>query len=79
MELTKSELKLATEIAQKLDDMDSIEFHKGLVKQYSESYLKDRLAIVLRIPKDKIRTSRAAYYNYLVTSNVKQKKNYPRD
>lgn len=79
MELTKNEMKLAVEIAQILDDTESIEFHKALVKQYSESYLREKLNVVLKIPKDKIRTSRAAYYNYLVSHNAKHKKNNFRD
>ncbi len=79
MELTPHEEKLAVEIAEILDDMDSVEFHKILVKQYSESFLREKLAIVLKIPKDRIKTSRAAYYNYLVNTHASSKRKHSRN
>lgn len=79
MELTPNEEKLANEIAEILNDMESLQFHRGLVKQYSESYLREKLAVVLKTPKEKIRSSRAAYFNYLVNSHAKPKKNYSRN
>lgn len=79
MELTSHEKKLAIEIAQILDDIDSVEFHKILVRQYSESFLREKLAVVLKTPKEKIRTSRAAYYNYLVNTHASSRKKNSRN
>ena len=79
MEITKYQKELAFEIAKKLDDLDWVSFHEDLVKQYSESYLRQKLEYVMSLPNSRIKNSRAAYYIFLVTGNAKSKKQYSRN
>ena len=78
MEYTSQEEKLAIEIAEALDDVKSLKTHLLFAKQYSESFLREKLEIVLKTPKEDIRKSRAAYYTYLVTQHAIYRKHYPR-
>lgn len=77
MELTEREKKLANEIAEILDDMDALKYHEDLVRRYSESYLREKLAKTLATQN--IRKNRAALYVYLVTKSKRQRKNDSRD
>lgn len=71
MEITEREKKLAREIAEILDDMDALKYHEDLVRQYSESYLREKLAKTLATKN--IRKNRAALYVYLVTQNKRKR------
>ncbi len=77
MEYTPKEYKLAREIAESLQDMDSLGLHIKFVQTYTEGFLRKILNKVLSIPEDKIRKTRGALY----TSLVKQQGNEyrPRD
>lgn len=77
MDLTEREKKLALEIAEILDDMDALKYHEDLVRQYSESYLREKLAKTLATQN--IRKNRAALYVYLVTKSKRQRKNDSRN
>lgn len=78
MELTHQQKKIAREIAQTLDDMESLSYHEDLIKQYSESYLQEKLDFVMSLPRHKIKRSRAAYYIHLVNKNARSKKHNSR-
>lgn len=71
MDLSQEQENLAMEIAGQLDDMDSLTMHRRYVKEYSREFLLDMLDMVMKVPKRKIRASRAAYYVFLVTQNAK--------
>lgn len=62
MEKTKEEA-LAYEIAGKLDDLKSIDWHIKLCHKYSEHFLRQRLAEVFA---SKRKDNPARLYNYLV-------------
>jgi hypothetical protein len=65
--------KLAREIAEALNDMDSLAMHRQFVEQYSEEFLRKNLHKALATSQKKIRKSRAALYVFLVqgrNSNV---------
>lgn len=66
MEYTPKEYKLAVEIAETLNDMDSVSMHIKFVQTYSEPYLRKTLNKVMAIPEDKIRKTRGALYTALV-------------
>ena len=68
MALSKEE-KLAREIADALEDMDSYAVHLSFVQKYSESFLRKTLQKVLAIPEDQIRKTRGALFTYLVQQN----------
>ena len=64
--------ELAQEIAEALDDMDSLAFHRRCVSMYPEDFLRRQLAKALAMPSDKIRTTRARLYNSLVSRHDKK-------
>ena len=66
---TSKEEKLAREIADALDDNDSLTVHIGFVEKYSEAFLRKTLQRVLSIPEAQIRKTRGALFTYLVTQN----------
>jgi len=79
MELTSQEQKLAIELAQTLDDIESLLTYQKMVKQYAESYLRGKLAIVMKIPRNEIKKTRGAYFTFLVMQHEKSRRNYTRD
>ena len=66
---TQKEEKLAREIADALDDNDSLIVHIGFAEKYSESFLRKTLQKVLSLPQDQIRKTRGALFTYLVKQN----------
>lgn len=66
MNLTEKQERLAKEIAHALDDMDSIQWHRKIVATYSEDHLRKKLQKALSTPQEKIYSSRAALYNWLL-------------
>jgi hypothetical protein len=57
---------LASYLAEALDDREAIALHKRLVEKHPGEVLMEILSYVLNQPKSSIRSSRAAYFNYLV-------------
>ncbi len=70
MDVTPEQENLAGDIASKLDDMDSLPLHRKYAQIYPKAFLLDMLDMVLKVPKRKIRASRAAYYVFLVNQNA---------
>ena len=66
---TSKEEKLAREIANALEDNDSLVMHIAFAQKYSESFLRKTLQKVLSIPEDQIRKTRGALFTYLVQQN----------
>ena len=66
---TTKETKLAREIADALQDNDSLAVHIGFCEKYSEAFLRKTLQKVLSIPEDQIRKTRGALFTYLVNQN----------
>ena len=66
---TQKDEKLAREIAEALNDNDSLPVHIGFVEKYSETFLRKTLQKVLSIPQDQIRKTRGALFTYLVKQN----------
>ena len=67
---TSKEHKLALEIANALNDMDSFQSYQIMTRQYTESYLRKILTRVLAIPENKIRKSRGALFTFLVKQHA---------
>lgn len=57
---------LAQEIAQALDDMDSISWHRKMVQKYPKEFLLQKLNYVLSKPDKEIETTRVRLYNKIV-------------
>ncbi len=70
--MSNKQTALAYEFADALNDTKSIDFYLALVSKYSEEFLRDKLQIVLTTSEDKIKRSRAAYFNYLVSKHGKR-------
>ncbi len=64
--------KLAYEIAEALDDLDSLAIHRKFVEQYSETHLRKILFKVLSIPIENIRKTRGALFTHLVQQHNKK-------
>ncbi len=60
------ERRLANEIAETLEDRDSLVMHLQYVRKYKEEYLRKVLNKVMTLPPEKIRKSRAALYTFLI-------------
>jgi hypothetical protein len=65
MAISKEE-RLAREIADALNDNESLAIHITFAKKYSEAFLRKILQKVLSIPEDQIRKTRGALFTYLV-------------
>lgn len=65
------EIKLANEIAETLNDRDSITLHLQFSRKYKEDYLRKVLNKVMSLPEHKIRRNRAALYTFLINQNAK--------
>jgi len=61
------EIRLANEIAETLNDRDSIVLHLQFVRKYKEEYLRRILTKVMSMDERKIRRSRAALYTFLIS------------
>lgn len=66
---TQKEERLAREIADALNDNDSLAVHIGFAEKYSEGFLRKTLQKVLSMPQDQIRKTRGALFTYLVKQN----------
>lgn len=63
------EYKLAYEIADALNDMDSLEIHISFAESFNEGVLRKIFNRVMSIPEDKIKRTRGALYTYLVKNH----------
>lgn len=63
------EMKLAREIAETLNDTDSLPYHLVLVRKYNEDFLRKKLAKAMAFPESQIRKSRAALYISLINQS----------
>jgi hypothetical protein len=68
--MTKQE-KLAQELADALNDHDSIQFYRECTLKYSEDFLRKKMQKVLSIPEDQIRKSRGALFTYLIRDHAR--------
>jgi hypothetical protein len=68
---------LASEIATALKDNQAFSLHLTYAEKYPEDVLRTILSFVLSHPAEKISSSRAAYYNYLV-KQYERTGHYPR-
>ena len=66
---TQQQRKLALELANALNDMDSLTLHLGFAEKYSEDFLRKTLAKVMAIPEENIRKTRGALFTHLVNNN----------
>ncbi len=57
---------LALDLAKALNDFKGLPLYISFAKKYPESFLRETLSGVLETPRNKIRKSRAALFNYLV-------------
>jgi hypothetical protein len=69
MNYTNEEIKLAREIAETLDDHESLQLHLMYAVKYQESFLRRILAKVMSLPDEKIKKTRGALYTYLVNQH----------
>ena len=74
MEENTREYELAYELAETLDDVDSLMLYESFVRQYAESVLREKLAKVMATPKEKIRLNRAAFFNYLMQQHARKRR-----
>jgi hypothetical protein len=63
------EIKLANEIAEKLNDRDALPLFLAYTRKYQESHLRRILEKVVSIPENNIRKSRGALFTFLVTAH----------
>jgi hypothetical protein len=66
---TSEEIRLAREIAETLNDLDSLALHLMYVRKYKEEFLRKILAKVMAVPESKIRRTRAALYVFLINQS----------
>lgn len=64
--------QLALDLAQSLDDLKGIALYVFYARKYPESFLRMTLGAVKEIPREKIKRSRAALFNFLVQQYAKE-------
>ncbi len=72
--MTKQE-KLAQELADALNDHDSIQFYRDCALKYSEDFLRKKLQKTLSVPEDQIRKTRGALFTYLIRDHARGTRN----
>jgi tryptophanyl-tRNA synthetase len=73
------EMELAHEIAERLNDPDSLTQYLKYAKQYPHSVLRRKLEYVCSLPDRKITHSRGAYFIFLVEQQLKGNKDRRND
>lgn len=68
------EMQLAHEIAERLNDPDSLTQYLKYAKQYPHSVLRRKLDYVCSLPDQKITHSRGAYFIFLVEQQLRSNK-----
>ena len=76
---TNKQQKLALEIVNALQDMDSLQSYMMLTQRYQEAFLRKVLTKVLSIPEEKIKKSRGALFTFLVNQHAQNITNNIRD
>lgn len=66
---------LAYEIADALNDHESLSLYVSFTNRFQEDYLRKQLAKVMSVPENKIRRSRGALFTYLVLHHAKASHN----
>jgi len=64
---TPQEIQLANEIADTLNDRDSLQYHLQNARKLKEEFQRRILMKVMSLPESKIRKSRAALYTFLIS------------
>ena len=64
--------ELALEIAEALNDLDSLQLFISFAERYPEDYLRKVLDKVLAIPQDRIKKTRGALFTFLVKQHEQQ-------
>jgi len=64
---TPQEIQLANEIADTLNDRDSLQYHLQNARKLKEEFQRRILMKVMSLPENKIRKSRAALYTFLIS------------
>jgi hypothetical protein len=65
--------QLALDLAQGLNDAKGLPLYVFYARKYPESFLRMTLGAVKEIPREKIKKSRAALFNYLVQQYAKER------
>lgn len=71
--------KLAMELADTLNDHDAILLYVSFAEQYPEEKLREVLAKVMAIPRQKIKRTRGALFNYLMQQHGFKREVYNRN
>lgn len=66
MNYEKFEIELANEIADTLDDRESLPLFLGFAQKYKEEHLRRILKRVMNLPDDQIKKTRGALFTYLI-------------
>ena len=66
---TAQEIQLANEIADTLNDRDSLQYHLQNARKLKEEFQRRILMKVMSLPETKIRKSRAALYTFLISQS----------
>jgi hypothetical protein len=77
METSIKDQLLAMELAEALNDTDSILFFLKAVREFPESVLREKLAKALAVPADKA-PNRARLFNYFLQQHAQKTRMYPR-
>ena len=77
-EYTPHEIRLAHELAETLQDHDSLACYLQYTRRFSEEHLRKTLAKVMSIEETSIRKSRGALYTYLVNGYGRRRDSRPR-
>jgi hypothetical protein len=76
---TQKQNRLAMELADSLNDTESLQAYVTFTEKYSEEFLRKVLTKVLSIPENKIRKSRGALFTFLIKQNAQYTTNHSRN
>ncbi len=66
MKTSQQEYAFAKELAESLHDKEAINLYISFVQRFPESLLREVLAKVLAVPKNRIKKTRGALFNFLM-------------
>ena len=72
---TREEL-LAFDLSEALNDHNGLALYISYARRFPESLLRQTLGEVMEIPQERIKKSRAALFNHLISNHDKTNKNY---
>ena len=75
---TPTEMQLANEIAERLNDPDALSLYLGFARLYPHEKLRELLNKVCSIPDNEIKRSRGALFTFLVSQYKKYNDGYLR-